>query len=697
MAALAGGAYAAEGTTSPAWTSADNGAYAQVEPRFMTLAEIHRGMVGVGKTVVQGTEVEEFGVEVLGILRGASPSGDLVLIRVYGPVIERTGGIAAGMSGSPVYIDGRLAGAVAYAFELSDHTIGMMTPIERMLKIWETEAMNSLDMAPVAYLDAEVQVGGRRVKGAYMAFGDGKLVQSIFDGTDVASESLARDGMLTMVPASTPVMVGGLTGRAFEVFKDRFSPAAERSGLTLVQSGAVGAQEAGELVPGGAIAVRLAVGDVDVSATGTVTHMDHGRVLAFGHPFMQRGDTGFFMAPAYVHAVVKSLSMPFKLSSPGSPVGAIVQDRTDGIAGIMGLAPRIVPVNVTVRDRDTRRTKSAVVEAVHIPEVINAVVPAVALNTVDGALDRIGEGTAYVHFEIGIDGGRIKLVRDNMFADGSDVAAFSVSELAEALGLILESAVEEPEISSVKLDIDVTRERKLAFVADAYVEEQEVRPGQEVTVHVVMREFRGKEFTKTVAITIPQDAVPGELAITARGGSVSWGEKESDPIESRRALYKDLDAMVSEFAGREHNSDLVVEIGYYDSAGAESDGARKAYDPAYEPKGVGGGQAADVYTARSAQKDQDPSLDRAKPHGHGEMPGGSTEMPKVVVPTDWVVDGWVDIVVNVVADEEHPEAEPGGGVYDDGTYDAEDSYGKDPSASDHGAGNYDEVPPQDAN
>lgn len=695
--ALAGSAYAADGAAAPARTSADKGVYAPVEPQYMPLAEIRRGMVGVGKTVVQGTEVEEFGVEVLGVLRGAVPSGDLVLIRVYGPVIERTGGIAAGMSGSPVYIEGRLAGAVAYAFELSDHTIGMMTPIERMLKIWETGGIGSLDMAPVAYLDAEAQVDGRPIKGVAMALGDSDLVQSIFGETGAAPDSLSRAGMLTMVSASTPVMVGGLGGRAFEMFKDRFSQAAERSGLKLVQSGAAGVEEAGELVPGGAIAVQLAVGDVDVSAVGTVTHIDHGRVLAFGHPFMQRGDTGFFMAPAYVHAVVKSLSMPFKLSSPGSPVGAIVQDRTDGIAGIIGLAPKAVPVNVTVRDRDTGRTKKAAVQAVHVPEVLNAVVPAAALNTVDGTLDRIGEGTAYVHFEIEIDGGRIKLVRDNMFADDADVAALSVSELADAISLILANAVEEPEISSVEVDVNVTRERKVAFVTDAYVDEQEVRPGQEVAVHVVMREFRGKEFTKTVTITIPEDAAPGELAITARGGSVTWGEEEADPVESRRTLYKDLEVAVSEFAKREHNSDLVVEIGYYDSAGAGDDGAREAYGSDHEPKGVGGGEAAEVQNRRLAQKDQGPGSDRTKAHGHGETLGSSSEMPKVVVPTDWVVDGSVDVVVNVVADEGHPEVQPEGEAYDDGTYGAEASYGEDSSASDYGADNYGEVPPQDVN
>ena len=224
-------------------------------PAIMGLEEVKPGMHGVAKTVISGTKIEEFGVEVLGIMKDKGPSGDLILVRTYGDLIEKTGGIAQGMSGSPVYINGKLIGAIGYGWSLTDHKTGMVTPIGDMLKLLDS---------PLA----------------------------------VPPSSEATN----LQPLATPLMVSGFGERALSMLGEQLKP------YSLVPY-AAGEPSQGvtypSLEPGSAVGVQLVQGDVSVGALGTVTYVDDKKVLAFGHPFLKKGNVGYYMSNAYIFTSMK--------------------------------------------------------------------------------------------------------------------------------------------------------------------------------------------------------------------------------------------------------------------------------------------------------------------------------------------------------------------------------------------------------
>ncbi len=246
---------------------------------FMSVSEVKEGMHGIGKTVIHGTTIDTFDVDVLGVMknRGAN-GGDLVLVKVSGPVIDSSNGIAHGMSGSPVYINNKLLGAVAYGFSQSGGRIGMVTPIEDMLKIWAID-------------DNKVQV-------------------------DTLKPS--KD----LIPLNTPLMATGYSSSGLEYLTKKMK------NFQMVPYAAASSSEdttAMPLVPGSSVAATMVTGDLKLGAIGTVTYVDDDHILAFGHPFMSKGNTDYFMHNSYIFTVIPSTYSPFKLGSIGAEIGTINQ------------------------------------------------------------------------------------------------------------------------------------------------------------------------------------------------------------------------------------------------------------------------------------------------------------------------------------------------------------------------------------
>ena len=263
-------------------------AYAQTA--FMPLSEVKEGMEGYARTVIQGTDINTFQVHFLGVMKNKGASGgDLVLVRVSGPVIDKTGGIAQGMSGSPVYINGKLLGAIAYGFPQSDGRLGMVTPISDMLKLWTVDDRGEQPQTPEPSSD--------------------------------------------LIPVSTPLMAVGYTPDALSYLSDKMKD------LHMVPYSAASAgsdDTALPLEPGSSVAATLVTGDLKLGAIGTVTYVDGDHIVAFGHPFMNRGNSDYFMHNSYIFTVVPSREVPFKLGSVGAEIGAVTQDRGTGISGIEG-------------------------------------------------------------------------------------------------------------------------------------------------------------------------------------------------------------------------------------------------------------------------------------------------------------------------------------------------------------------------
>jgi len=511
-------------------------------PDTMPVEEVKPGMVGIAKTVVSGTKIEEFGVEVLGILKNQGAAGDLILVRTSGDVIERTGGIAQGMSGSPVYINNKLVGAIAYGWALTDHKVGMVTPIADMLKLWDM---------PDKY-NASTGSGT----------GDASLV--------------GANPVTGFQPLATPLMVSGFSEHALAMLQDKLKP------LNLVpyEAGEIPAGvEMGPLEPGSTVGVQLVRGDVSVGALGTVTYIEGDKVLAFGHPFLKKGNNGYFMTNAYVFTTVNGLENSFKVGSTGEAVGLINQDRGAGIAGRIGKFPSIIPIRITVTDNDTGTVRDNAIQVVQDEQLSPALSATAMFNVIDKAIDRVGAGTAKVSFEImarNMPGETFK--RENMFYNGANIGQVTIGEFFDAMTMLTGNQYHPVDIMDVKINVTVYGERRTATVVEAQTKKLTGKPGETVNIAVKLKPFRGEIVTYTIPFVIPSDQPPGPLTLEVRGGGmvpiVQLLAKTQGLTDEVLMLSKpgekniEFADVIKEFLKRDHNNDLVVEILGIDTAAA---------------------------------------------------------------------------------------------------------------------------------
>jgi hypothetical protein len=311
---------------------------------FLPVDQIRPGMKGTGRTVFEGTTIDEFQVEVLGVLKNANPKQDLILARLSGGPLERTG-VIQGMSGSPVYVDGRLIGAVAFAFPFAKDPIAGIQPIGQMLSI--------LDQQPTSPTPKPVSAISASESPAAFIYGMLQRIQQGRSFADVLFPQMTNTSLnsASLLGIQTPMFISGVSGAAIQ----QFAPFFNAFGFSPVQSGGSGsAQNVGaipprRLEPGSPVNAEMVRGDISVSANGTVTHVDGNKVYAFGHPFLSAGPMNLPMSTAYVIGVLPKLDASFKLAVPMDVIGAFQQDRSTGIYGNMGAKPDMIPVSLTVK------------------------------------------------------------------------------------------------------------------------------------------------------------------------------------------------------------------------------------------------------------------------------------------------------------------------------------------------------------
>jgi hypothetical protein len=567
-------------------------------PDIMPVDEVKIGMQGIGKTVVSGTKIEDFNVEVLGVMKNKGPSGDLILVRTYGDVIDRTGGIAQGMSGSPVYIDGKLVGAVAYGWSLTDHKIGMVTPIADMLKLWDM---------PDNYNDSM------------------KLDENI-------------PGFEKM---STPVMVSGFSANALTMLQDKLKP------LDLVPYDVGDAPSDtvfAPLEPGSSVGLELVRGDVSVGALGTVTYVEGDKVLAFGHPFLKKGNIGYFMTNAYIFSTVDGLENSFKVGTTGDAVGLINQDRGAAVAGHLGRYPTIIPIRITVKDNDTGKVQDSAVQVVK-DEQLSAVLSATTMfNVIDKTIDRVGPGTAKVSFEItgrNMPGEVIR--RENMFYSPTSVGETAVGEFLEAMTMITGNQYNPVDIMDVKINVSVGEERRTATIMQAQTKTTNVKPGDTIDIGVKLKPFRGEPIASVVPFTIPKDQPAGPLTLEVRGGGMvpvlQLLAKRQGVDESLLMLGKpkpqnqDFAGVIKDFVERDRNNEIVVEVLDTGMDGALDPG--NANKTKNEMKNPDNGTVENAVTLKTDLKDVI-GKDKKK-----------QDKVKNRLATDYIIDGDTQVVVNV--------------------------------------------------
>ena len=641
-------------------------------PPTLPLSEVYPGMEGTAYTVVDETgEILPFHVDIVGTFEEGS-STNRIMAKASGPVVERTGGALQGMSGSPVYVDGSLVGALSAGIKGMSLYTFFITPIEEMLPIWDMpdyKAVHLKKEKKEKAEDADEPMGegtgedvgegaGEGGKGgAEQAAGkraklEKEELPELAEGTaekpdkkptgkqgkdsekrkkaekkkpaaaeekkdkaekkpEAAEEKKAKaekkpaaekeesaktekkpagekkkpavererseearkkpaeakgnSAETEKQPAETmnepaketkePAEASKKPAEKKPVAEEGAKPAAKKhetqakSALYLAGFGRSGSAymeeklsalgfKAGEmpafgmptpgahvvydaaLAPGSAVGVAVSYGDFSVGATGTVTAVDGKRVLAFGHPFLHKGNVNYFMTDAKVVGTISGPTDGMKIASIGNIIGRINQDREAGVAGIIGAFPESVPMRVRVKDTSLGYDRKFAAQIAYDEDFLPVLVPGIAYAAMGKTSDTLGEATANLKFTIrttaGEDG---KIERSNMYYTASDVGQASVGELAQVMTLLCQNTEEEADVTSIDVDIEMESTRKTASLISAVPEKPSAKPGETVNFRTTIKPFRREKEELLIPYHVPESQAPGVLSLDVRGGS----------------------------------------------------------------------------------------------------------------------------------------------------------------------------------
>jgi hypothetical protein len=449
-------------------------------------------MRGTGRTVFSGNRIDDFQVEILGVLENFGPKESLILARLSGGPLEHTG-VMQGMSGSPIYIDGKLAGAVAMAFPFSKDPIAGIRPIEEMLRATTPTATAS--------------TSPRR---PLVALADRDLTRPLSRPEPV------RQGDARMVDIATPLSFGGFTRATLDAFGPQLRPL----GLEPRQSVTAGAKiEPGmgnpaDLKPGSMISVQLVAGDFSVAADGTVTHIDGNRIYAFGHRFLDVGATALPFARSEVVALIPNINTAFKLSTAREWMGTIHQDRDAAIAGELGKRVPLVPVTLDV-SRDGKPVQSYSIQMVNDPLLSPLLLQMAVFSTIDATERTVGASTLRLTGQVEFQGAPAPIRLDNMFAADNGSAMQASLSAAIPVAYIMQSSFNAAlPLKRAALHIEAFDKKKQLTIEAVTVSKREVRAGDKLTLNVTFAGENGVETVRRVPYDVPIGAAPGTLYFT---------------------------------------------------------------------------------------------------------------------------------------------------------------------------------------
>ena len=533
----------------------------QPESKVMKVDEIRPGMKGEARTVLKGQAVVSFPVTVVSVLPKKGIPRHLVLIRAEGPLIEKTGGIAAGMSGSPVFIEGRLVGAIGYGWDFSDHRLGLVTPIEDMASVFEWTDLNPpfyrppLPVPKVISDDAASQdiVSGDVPEDVFSEDEEnGAESDDILPEPSVSSEEPAG--------ANTPMITffsDGLSRRSLASLSDTLGS------RVLSLGGSAGknvppVEKVKGMKPGEAVGVLLAWGDVTLGATGTLTTTGKdGRFLAFAHPFTSKGAVAYPLTRAWVHEVIPSVESPFKLGTPLSIIGTVTQDRPQAIGGRLNVYPPSFDFTVNFDDVDNKKKTTERFHVALAPFLLSKIAPDALTGMLDDLWGQMGAGTGKLKLTVSgpdLPGG---WNRNNLFFSEKDLTKEILKELKEIAEVIALNPFTEIAPLGFTLDVEMTSKPRILLIEDVKLDKKKIAPGEKVQVTVSMRPFRKDAFSRTFELTVPKDAA-GSATVVVRGGGIN--EPEQNSILEGKTAIKDFQTLLKELAVRETNNQVVVEI-----------------------------------------------------------------------------------------------------------------------------------------
>ncbi len=466
---------------------------------IIDITDIKPGMQGIGKTVFKGTKVEEFGVVVIDTIEDKSGEG-YIFVKLTDRRFSEYGSIVAGMSGSPIYFNGKLAGALAYGWKFTKGPYGLIVPIRRMLS----------------------------------------MKRNFFSWKGILNEA-------------SYLSVSGLGERGYEYLNKLFAG----YGVKMLNVGFIKAKlfKNTPIIPGSAVSVDLTTGDLSISAIGTLTYRDKDFFLAFGHPIFTKGNIDFLLSSAYIFGIVPNMEFPFKLGAPIHVIGTAVQDRREGVGGYIGKYPKVISIIIEVKDIDNGKIGFFRVKSVQDEELFPPILLVSSLEGIDRAINRIGKGTSKVSITFNRGGESIVKLKD-MYWSGEDIAAESLSGLKELVYELEDNPFKKINFDEVKVNIEITKHKNVGYIEDIVLDKDKYRPGELIKGDVTIRPFRKSPIIKKISIRIPDDFPPGSAYLLVRGGDVTLPEE----IPEEQKNITDIKGFIKELTNREKNNSLVAEL-----------------------------------------------------------------------------------------------------------------------------------------
>ena len=498
---------------------------------YVPVRDIQRGMKGYGLSVFQGTKIERFQVEVIGVLRNAFPKQHIVLARMSGAGLEKTG-IIAGMSGSPIYLRvgdaDKLAGAVAYGWSFPKEPVCGITPFENMYGvITSTEPEKKAAAKPK--LDGPITLGKRTLSDVTLASGP--------PSWDKLSGNAAQ-----LFRLRTPLTVSGLSEPAFAMAREEFG----KLGFLPVQGGGSGdapAEAPQKLAPGSALSIVLARGDLDMSGVGTCTEVIGDTVLGFGHPMFGEGRVSVPMATAVVHFCYPSLMRSFKMASPGRVVGTLTADMQAAVMGKVGPAPRMIPMDVKLRRTDMQGEQSFKCEAFDHPRLSSRIAGMFLFNSLVTRGDFPRENTVSYRATIRL-AGRPPIQAANVYSGFSSMRSLfgAVNDIVSPLAVLADNKFGKVKVEGISAEFEVTAKATTATLEAIRLERNDYAPGETLRILATLKPKDGEPVVHTLAMKLPDDLPAGTATVMVCDAAASHSLDRTEA--PHRYQPQDLDQLV---------------------------------------------------------------------------------------------------------------------------------------------------------
>lgn len=600
-------------------------------PDIMPIDAVHPGMKGYGLTVFHGTKIERFEVTVVGVVRKGSwtvPGHDMILVKLSGgPITERGAYKIQGMSGSPIYIGGRIIGAFSQAESMLKEPLGGVTPIEDMLEAWD----------PALPDKPETAIEGRPcvISLARPLAIDGRSIRRIVTNAPNVEFARSFGDTLVLHRCATTVTLATRSAAA----RDKLRAALAPYGVEVAQTGAANQSpsfKGAPLVPGAAFSMMLSTGDFSSGAIGTITYRRGDRILGFGHPFMGIGPIEAPLCSAYIHDVYPLMTASYKIGTPGPIAGASVQDRNFSISGVVGRAPKLIDVSVDVQDRSNGRSHVYHSQVVQHPNLSSALV-SVAVSAAVEDLRGI-PGAAYARVTTSIDTeGLGTITRSNTVFDTRGIDGVVTTDLDDILAALSRNPFSIVPVRNVAVKVRISEGRPTATIERIFLRQGKLEPGRQAEIGIVLKPYQKPAVTRTVKLTVPSNTPPGAYLVSVRGGAppagISLGGITIRPAQpaSEQAPPTSVRQMVDRLLERERGNEVVVRL-LLPTTAPTVDGDRLSGLP--------------------------PTLDTVMRSPHSSGVQLERNEVKVVEPTEWIVAGAQAISINVQRHDSRETAPP---------------------------------------